>query len=147
MTTTVSRLLIFFCVALLSLVAPNYLRAQSNQDSATMITPAEAAVLVYVSPAGAPARATRSDVGVELQSDAKLNQTDYYYYWVYDARHTSHGSVTIGYYAVNKHTGEVWDTDQKKELSATLLSGVQRLLRRAHGISDGTIAAYHGRTY
>lgn len=76
---------------------------------ASEISIVEAEILLYVSPIAERVRANNSDIAMELQTSAKLNQDDYYFFWVYDSVRHSNGSVTVGYYAVNKHTAEVWD--------------------------------------
>jgi len=117
-------------------------------DDAATLTLAEAKILAYVSPVGDRARRDGLDIAVELQTSAQLNQADYYYFWVYNAkREQSSGSVTIGYFAVNKHTGEVWDTDTKKQISSDLLVGVQKIVRDSHHIDEAKIEKYRGRPF
>jgi hypothetical protein len=110
---------------------------------ATPLTACEAKILVYISPVGEKLRASGLDIAMERQTNRQLNQGDYYYFWVYDAkREQSSSSVTIGYYAVNKHTGQVWDTDEKKQITSSLIRGVQALIRRSHNIDEATIEKY-----
>lgn len=114
----------------------------------TTLSATEAKILVYVSSVGEGVRASGFDIGMEQQTSAQLNRADYYYFWVYNAkRGPPHGSVTIGYYAVNKYTGDVWDIDGKKQLSSKLLEGVQRIVRGSHHIGEDTIARYRGRPF
>jgi hypothetical protein len=102
--------LIVAAVAVLSCATDRRSAAENTRLSA-----AEARILIYISPAGDALRANGSDIGLEQQTGAQLNQADYYYFWVYNAkRQQPGGSVTIGYYAVNKHTADVWDTDPAK---------------------------------
>lgn len=110
--------------------------------SAQEISITDAKILLYVSPIGESMRAGGSDIAMERQTSAKLNQKDYYFFWVYDSRRRSSGSVTVGYYAVNKHTAGVWDMDENKQLSGRLLLGVQKLFRESHRIDDVTIKKY-----
>lgn len=149
MTEKVPQMLICLGFLPFALVATSHLDAQSKAtDSATMLSVAEAAVLVYISPVGDTDRARGSDVGMERQLSTKFNQRDYYVFWVYDAKApSSGGSVTLGYYAVNKHTGDVWDAEEDPRtsaLSSAVLQGVQRILRIAHRISENTMRAYGG---
>ncbi len=117
-------------------------------DKTTTLSATEARILVYVSPVGEEQRASGFDIGMEAQSSAQLNQADYYYFWVYNAkREQSYGSVTIGYYAVNKHTAQVWDTDEEKQLSSKLLLGVQKIIRESHHIDEGTMEKYRSRPF
>ena len=63
-------------------------------------------------------------------------------YRAYNPRQPSYGSVTVGYYAVSKHTADVWDTDENEELSGKLLLGVQKLIRKSHHIGEATMKKY-----
>lgn len=84
------------------------------------------------------------DIGWELQTSSKLDQNDFYVFWVINnKRQNVHGSNTIGYYAVNKHTADVWSMDEDKFVSATELDGVQALVRKAHAITKAVIQKYH----
>jgi len=84
---------------------------------------------------------------MEQQTSAQLNQADYYYFWVYNAKRQSNGSVTIGYYAVNKHTADVWDTVEQKRISSRLMVGVQRIIRESHHIDEDTMGKYRSRPF
>jgi hypothetical protein len=117
-------------------------------DNATTLTPTEARILVYLSPVGEEERGVGLDIAMEAQSSPHLNQADYYYFWVYNAkRELANGSVTIGYYAVNKHTADVWDTDEKRKLSSKPLLGVQKIVRESHHIDEGTMEKYRSRPF
>jgi hypothetical protein len=132
---------------LLSLLAVFSMWSGTADDAATL-TLAEAKILVYVTPVGDRARRDGLDIALELQTSAQLNQADYYYFWVYNAkREQSSGSVTIGYFAVNKHTAEVWDTDTKKQISSDLVVGVQKIVRDFHHIDEPKIEKYWGRPF
>ncbi len=79
------------------------------------------------------------EVGWELQTSSKLDQRDFYTYWVFNLkRQNVEGSVTIGYFSVNKHTAEVWDNGNEKVVDAKDLEGVEKILRRAHQINKET---------
>jgi|SRR2546430_1061095 len=137
-------------LALLLMAALFFINRSSPARNATGISETEAAILVYVSPVGDRLRAGGSDVALEPQTSAQYNQADYFYFWVYEAGRQqatgavprAGGSVTIGYYAVNKRTGDVWDTVEKKQLSGGLLLGVQKIIRQSHHIAEDTIERY-----
>ena len=140
------------CGLALLLLGCSLCRVASGQSKAdeetTTLSVAEARILVYVSPVGERQRASGLDIAMEEQSSIQLNQADYYYFWVYNAkRKQSGGSVTIGYYAVNRHTGDVWDTDEKKQLSSNLMSGVQTIVRESHHIDEGTMEKYRNKPF
>jgi hypothetical protein len=116
-------------------------------ENTTILSATEARILVYVSPVGEGLRASGSDIAMEQQTSAQLNQADYYYFWVYNAKRQSNGSVTIGYYAVNKHTADVWDTVEQKRTSSKLMVGVQRIIRESHHIDEDTMEKYRSRPF
>lgn len=116
--------------------------AQASSE-ATTVTPTEARILIYVCPAAAAERQKGYDIAMEQQTSMKLDQMNYYYFWVYNAtRQQSSGSVTVGYYAVNKHTGQVWNIDDNNEATSRLLKGVQAIIRKSHHIDKATIEEY-----
>jgi len=74
-------------------------------EDKAVVSASEARILIIVSPIAEDIRSRGMDVGIELQTSPQLNQADYYYFWMYNAkREQTSGWVTIGYYAVNKHT-------------------------------------------
>src|SRR5579863_6456895 len=116
--------------------------------NATAVTLVEAEIEIYVLPVGESERQKGLDIAMEAQTSAQLDQENYYYFWVYNVkREQSEGPVTVGYYAVNKHTAEVWDTNEKKQISSKLISGVQGIIRESHHIDKGTTERYHSRPF
>ena len=118
----------------------------ATEKTATL-SETDAKILVYVSPVGERLRASGSDIAMEQQTSAQLNQADYYYFWVYDAKRQSNGSVTIGYYAVNKYTGDVWDTVEKRKLSGEVLLGVQKIVQQSHHIDEDTMRHHRNKPF
>ena len=115
----------------------------SAADTATILSLAEAKILVVASPVGQDLQKENMDIGFELQDSSQLNQADYYYFWVYNSKRANPaGSVTIGYYAVNKHTADLWDIDTRRIISGKLLESIQRIIREAHGIDSAIIKHY-----
>lgn len=150
MTNKIARQVQSSGLALLVLAVLCFVDRSSAAQNTTTLTATEAAILIYVSPMGEGLRAHGSDISMEQQTSAQLNQADYYYLWVYEAydakRQESSGSVAIGYYAVNKYTGDVWDTTgEGKQLSGKLLQGAQRIVRESHHIDRATIEKYRSR--
>ena len=75
------------------------------------------------------------DVGWELQTSPKLNQRDFYTYWVVNSKRPNvEGSVTVGYFSVNKHTAEVWDDNNEK----VKVPGRWRIRRRRENLAPST---------
>jgi hypothetical protein len=104
------------------------------------IAPCEAEILIYLLPEAQELRKQGMDIGWELQTSDKLNQRDFYTFWVINSkRPNTAGSVTVGYFSVNKHTAEVWDTNSDRVVGAAEIEGVQRILRRAHHIDEETL--------
>src|SRR5208282_5971655 len=91
----------------------------------------EAEILIYLLPQAQELRKQGMDIRWELQTSPKLNQRDFYTYWIVNSKRPNvEGSVTVGYFSVNKHTAEVWDNDNEKVVETGELQGVQRILRR-----------------
>jgi hypothetical protein len=112
------------------------------QDHKAVVSLTEAKILIFVSPIAEEVRKKGMDIGVELQTSSQLNQADYYHFWVYNNKRThSDGSVTIGYYAVSKYTGDVWN-DTSQRVSGKLLGDIQTILRKEHGIEESTVKRY-----
>ena len=136
------KLAIFSLLVILSTFAGFRLTAQPAKlaASAEQIAPYEAEILLYLLPQAQELRKQGMDVGWELQTSPKLNQRDFYTYWVFNLkRQNVEGSVTIGYFSVNKHTAEVWDNGNEKVVDAEDLEGVEKILRRAHLIDKETL--------
>jgi hypothetical protein len=105
----------------------------------------DAEILIYLLPQAHEIRKEGMDIGWELQTSPKLNQEDFYTFWVINAKRKHvNGSVTVGYFSVNKHTADI--VDNLGELVTSLeLAGVQRILREGHHIDTATIQRYRSR--
>jgi hypothetical protein len=106
------------------------------------LTLSDAEILVYLLPESESVRKGGWDVGWELQTNPNLNQKDFFTFWVYNATRPSSGSVTIAYFAINKHTGDVWDTSVGQIVQSRDLSVIQKILRKGHCIDDSVIKTY-----
>ena len=103
----------------------------------------EAEILIYLLPEAQELRKRGMDVEWELQASSKLNQRDFYTYWVFNSKRPNvEGSVTVGYFSVNKHTADVWDDDNENVVDVVELEGVERILRRAHHIDKETLQKF-----
>ncbi len=123
-------------LALLSLVSLPLTFAAGQAPAAISVHEAE--ILIYLLPVAHQLRSEGMDVGWELQDQNRDHypKGEYYVFWLVNNKRVSAGSTTIGYYAVNKHTGEIWNTDLDQLVSSSELEGVQKILRRAHGVDD-----------
>lgn len=84
-------------------------------------------------------------MGWEQNTGPALNHSDYYHFWVVHTLPTE-GSKTVGHYAVNKHTADVWiEVPEPEMVTSPLLEGIQRILRKAHHIETPTILKYRNR--
>ncbi len=144
------RIVACLAACVISLMCWRVVPAFSSAGEAPVAKPQEIAyheaeILIYLLPVAKELRAGGMDVSWERQTSAKLNQEDYFVFWVVNARRVSNGSVTVGYFAVNKHTADVWDSDLKELVTSPEIKGVQKILRRAHRIDDHAIEEYRAR--
>jgi hypothetical protein len=111
-----------------------------NSSNAEEVTLTEAEILLYFVPEAKELRSHGLSVGWEQQTGAKLNQADFYIFWVVDNKRPGvHGSVTVGYFAVNKYTGDVWNMDKSDFVSTPEITGIQEIVRKTHSISPSVI--------
>jgi hypothetical protein len=102
----------------------------------------DAEILMYLAPASVTVRNSGRKVAWELQSNAKLNQRDFYVFYLYDLSAPAESSPTIGYFSINKHTAEVWDMDGLQLVQSDDLLAVEKILRRGHCIDDAVLKSY-----
>jgi len=110
----------------------------------------DAEILIYLLPVAKETRSRGSDVSWERESSPRLNQSDYFVFWVMNARPNPYGSSTIGYFAVNKHTADIWECGGDEEINkgpvkSPEIEGVQKILREAHHIDQQTVHKYRSR--
>jgi hypothetical protein len=78
----------------------------------------------------------------------RLNQRDFYTYWVVNSKRPNvESSVTVGYFGVNKHTAQLWDDDNGKVVGGAEFEGVEGILRRAHHIDQDTLRRFSSSTF
>src|SRR5258708_25352859 len=143
-----AKFAMFSLFVVLAVFAGFKLAAQSAKQTTSpeQIAPHEAEILIYLLPQAQELRKHGMDVGWELQTSLKLNQRDFYTYWVVNSKRPNvEGSVTVGYFSVNKHTAEVCDENNEKVVDAGELEGVERILRRAHHIDEETLHLNYAR--
>jgi hypothetical protein len=109
----------------------------------------DAEILIYLLPVAKETRARGSDIAWERESSPRLNQNDYFVFWVMNARPNPYGSSTIGYFAVNKHNADVWECGggeaDRVAVASPEIQGVQRILREALHMDQGTVQKYRFR--
>jgi hypothetical protein len=87
---------------------PAGLQSRATSCRAIELTEHDAEILVYLLPASVT-RNGGGKVDWELQPNPGLNQNYFSVFYVYDLSAPDSGSPTIGYFAINKHTAEVWN--------------------------------------
>ena len=140
-------LVLLLCPPFIVPIAPG-----SNQNS--QLTPAqpqlialyEAEILIYLLPEAHEVRRQGMEIGWELQANPAYNLEDFYVFWIVNAKRPRvHGSVTIGFFGVNKHTADVWAEGIERFVVTPELVGVQGILRKSHHIDEATIEKYRSR--
>ena len=111
----------------------------------SQLTVYDAEILLSLLPESRATRKRGGTVAWELQSSTKLNQKDFYIFYVYDLSAPRYGSPTIGYFAVNKHTAQIWDTITDKVVESKDILAVEKILQKAHCIGEKTLATYSQR--
>ncbi len=125
----------------------NYNNLRNSPATAASCRPSqlqeyEAEILIYLIPEATEARKNGEKVAWELQSSAKLNQNDFFVFYLYNAGAPESSSPTIGYFAVNKHTAEVWNMNAEEPLHSADLLSVGEIFRRGHCIDEQTVRLY-----
>ena len=110
------------------------------------ITLPEAEILIYFLPQAVELRSQGMEVGWELTASPKVNHEDFFSFWVINVTRESAGSVTVGWFFVNRHTGDVWDDGLGKYVVSHDIEGIQKILRRAHRIDEETLRRYRTRS-
>ncbi len=118
--------------------------SMSLSPQATVLQLYEAEILVYLLPQAHEIRKEGFDVVWTLEDDSKTNQRDFYTFWVISTRKQVEGSRTIGYFSVNKHTADIVDPLQNI-ITSPELEGIQRILRKAHGVDEATLQEFRSR--
>src|ERR1700688_1798009 len=125
-----------------------------NTTPSPTITIADAEGLINLLPVVKELRAKGMDVKWDVQSVPTMNNTGYYFFWIYNAtaqKARDIGSISVGNYAVNKHTADVraWQVshdvsygDDGVLVTTNELEQLQGELRKRHGIDSTGIQRY-----
>jgi hypothetical protein len=116
----------------------------ADAKDAGEISLSEAEILIYALPEAHDVRAEGMEIGWELQADSRQESKHFYYFFVYNTKRQGAASVTVGHFAVNRHTAEVWDTVLVKRVESPELGGIQRIVRRARGIARQAMKQFSG---
>lgn len=128
--------------------------ADRDKSLSATITVDEAEGLLNLLPAVEELRAKGMCVKWDVQAGPTMNDKDYYFFWIYNTtaqRQRDIGSISVGNYAVNKHTADIraWHVSDEVfhgndgELVATNeLEQLQEELRKKHGLDSTLIHEY-----
>ncbi len=128
--------------------------ADGDTNLSPTITTEEAADLIALLPVTKELRAKGMDVRWDVQAVPTMNNRDYYFFWIYNAtaqKERDIGSISVGNYAVNKHTADVrlWQVsndvfhgEDGVLVAANDLERLQEELRKKHGINSTSIQEY-----
>ena len=114
----------------------------ATNDARERVTRVEAEIEVYLLPVCREVRAKGVRAGWQLMDSPAMNQEDYFSFFVFVVGTEVEGSATLGHFAVNKWSGEVWNADTEELVSDSLLAGVQRILIQGHHIHETTVKKY-----
>jgi len=128
---------------------------QAHEASAApAITLQDAQALLNLLPAVKELRAKGMELRWDVQSVPTMNTKDYYFFWIYNCTAQAQrdiGSISVGNYAVNKHTADIreWHVSDEVfhgndgELVATNdLERLQEELRKKHSIDSSLVQEY-----
>ncbi|MGH9474639.1 MAG: hypothetical protein ACRD1M_18070 [Terriglobales bacterium] len=114
----------------------------ARPPAASEITPAEAEILVYISPYAHQVRAAGFDVVPDMQ-DVSQGESFISFYVVTTAPKPRGGAIeTPEFFAVNVHTGTLWDEGSGARVESRELDDVLRVFRRSHGITAATVRRF-----
>jgi hypothetical protein len=128
--------------------------ADADANNAPTLSIDEAKSLINLLPAVEELRAKGIDVKWGVQSVPTMNNQDYYFFWIYNVtaqKERDIGSISVGNYAVNKHTADVrrWQVshdvsfgDDGVLVNTNALERLQGELRKNHGVTTTTIQEY-----
>lgn len=115
---------------------------RARSAPASRVTFTEAEILAYLTPHAVALR--RADAACDVELDLQRQNRNFYVFWLLNTCATPNQSPTVGYVAVNRWTGQVWDPGLTRPVATRLLMGVEEIVRRAHKIKAGTLAKYGG---
>jgi len=136
----------------LSVSAVQPIALSGRADSSTRGVPEkisrlEAEIEIFLLPVCRDLRSRGLKAGWVSAMSPTLNQHDYFFFDLYGVapNHTDEASSTLGSYAVNKWTGDVWNVATEELVVDSELKGVQRILIQGHHINEGTLTKYRPR--
>jgi hypothetical protein len=135
------------------IVSPSH-GVHSDASPSSTITTEEASDLINLLPNVNELRGRAMDVKWDLRAGPSMNNRNYYFVWVYNATAQKKGdisSISVGNYAVNKHTADVraWQVSQDifygddgVFVTSNELEQLQEELRKRHGLNSTLVQKY-----
>ena len=124
---------------------PGSTQARSTAKPSTLLTEEEAEILIYVMPDAEAERKAGKDVAWTPEVNKEYDLANFYEFWVVGTgQREAPGSITVGYFAVNKHTGDVWEVASGEHIAGPQLSGVQKIIRKHHNIGRAVLNNFSG---
>ena len=129
------RLCHLIAIVLLALAVP-----AAAAEKPKPLSTRDAEWLLHSVPAAVELQQQGFNLGRELQTSSAFNQRDWFIFWAYNATRKCDGcSVTVGHFAVNRHTGEVFDMDLNSFVATPQLAAAQKMLRDKRRITQEVI--------
>jgi hypothetical protein len=137
-----------------NLMAQSQQGVQRDANLPSTITIKDAENLINLLPATKELRAKGMDVKWNVQAVPDMNNRDYYFFWVYSVtaqKQGDTGSISVGNYAVNKHTadvrvwqvsGDVFYGDDGVLVTSNEIERLEEELRKMYGIDSRLIQEY-----
>ena len=128
--------------------------ANRDENPTPTITISEAEDLLSLLPVTKELRSKGMDVKWDRQTNSTMNNSDYYFFWIYNAtaqKKRDTDSISVGNYAVNKLTADVraWQVsndvfhgDDGVLVTTNELKRFQEELRKKHGIDSTLVQRY-----
>ncbi|HVB58421.1 MAG TPA: hypothetical protein VNE63_18615 [Candidatus Acidoferrales bacterium] len=101
---------------------------EKNRTNCTIISEQDAKVLVYLIPDAFKLRARGRDVAIDREPDSEGGTVERYVFRVDAVPQNPYGSSLVGYYDVDKNTGQVAENVTDRVVTSTTLKGVQKIM-------------------
>jgi hypothetical protein len=125
--------------AMLLTVTLAFTLVAAAESNCAAISSRDAEILIYLMPVADQLRAEGMDIGWERQPTIEKQNPGAYAFWVYNSRRPSDGSITIGYYLVNKCTGVVREDETGEVVTSPVMERVRKIMTATGKHSRGAM--------
>ncbi|HXZ41546.1 MAG TPA: hypothetical protein VEG68_12465, partial [Terriglobales bacterium] len=101
---------------------------QKEQTNCTAVSERDARILVYLIPAAFDLRAKGRDVVLDRQTGSEQNELNKYVFQLDASPQNRFGSSLVGYFDVDRCTGEIRDDATGDVITSDALRGVQKII-------------------